>query len=96
MTTAAFTLAKEIADRLPPATQWGFNATDLEDDAVFCIYAPRETWHAFRILLALPRAEYRFDDTRPGEQSWEEFNLGSLTLSLFTPPEEHDEQSDPA
>jgi len=93
--TEAWLRAKEIADRLPKNAQWSFCITDIEDDAVFNIYAAREVWHGLRVLLALPRAEFRYDGTRPGEPSYEEYTIDGLALSLIT-PEEQDERDEPA
>jgi hypothetical protein len=84
--------AHEIAGLLPPEAVWCFCITDVEDDAVFNIYAPREAWHKLRLLLSLPVPEFRFDAT--GEfPAWEEYNLAGLTLSFITPEEHDDDES---
>lgn len=92
--TQAWQHAKEIAGLLPRNAVWSFCITNIDGDAVFNIFAPRETWHALRILLALPRVEFRYDATLPGVPSSEEYNIDGLTLSLITPEEHNDDGPD--
>jgi hypothetical protein len=86
--------ANEIAGLLPRNAVWSFCITNLEDDAVFNIYAPRSTWHALRVLLGLPRPEYLYDSTMPGQPSYAEFNIDGLVLSFITPEEHNDDGPD--
>jgi len=86
--------AKEIAGLLPRNAVWSFCITNIEDDAVFNIYAPRASWYALRVLLALPSAEYQYDATMPGQPSYAEFNIDGLVLSLITPEEHNDDGPD--
>lgn len=87
----AWQQAKEIAGLLPRNAQWSFCITDIEDDAVFNIYAPLDAWHALRLLLHIarkPDSSYRnFDGHFP---SFDEYNMDGLSLSFIT-PEEHNE-----
>lgn len=88
--TDAWTQAAEIAEKLPPNVPWSFFSTNLAGDAVFRIYAKSDVWHWYRIRLGLGQAEYRYTATMPGEESFEEYTIGSLTLAIIE-PEEHDE-----
>jgi len=91
MGSTAWTTAKEIAEALPRNTQYSFCITDIEDDAVFNIYAPRDAWHAIRILLGIARRpEFRYDDTTGASPSFEEYLIDGLALSLITPEGEQD------
>jgi hypothetical protein len=94
MGSTAWTTAKEIAEALPRNTQYSFCITDIEDDAVFNIYAPRDAWHAIRILLGIARApEFRYDDTTGVSPSFEEHLIDGLSLSLITPEIAPDDES---
>ena len=63
------------------AVRWSFHITD-EDDAVFNVFAPRESWHLMRMMLGVTVPEYEGPEGQ-------EFTVGSLTLAILT-PEEHD------
>jgi len=87
--------AKEIAGLLPRNAVWSFCITNIEDDAIFNIYAPRTAWHALRVLLAIarkPDAQYlNYDGRHP---SYEEYVIDGLTLSFITPEEHNDDGPD--
>lgn len=77
--------AKAIAELLPENIEWCFLVTDLQGDAIFNIYVPHEAWHAVRVLLSLPRPEFRFFDDRPGGVEFEEYDVNGLIVTLITP-----------
>jgi len=85
--------AKEIAETLPRNAQWSFCVTDIEEDAVFNIYAPLEAWHGLRLLLAItrrPAFSYRNYDGR--FPSFDEYNMDGLVLSFITTEEHNDDE----
>jgi hypothetical protein len=86
--------AKEIAGLLPLKMPWSFCVTNIEDDVVFNVYAPRQAWHPLRVLLSLPPLSFRYEaPPNSGLVSFEEYQLDGLVLSLII-PEEHDDGPD--
>lgn len=84
----AWMAAQEVAARLPRTATWSFTVTDIEDDAVFNIYADPALWSALRTLLGMAH--------EPAEQGagYMTWYTGSLALSLIQPEEEDGPESE--
>jgi hypothetical protein len=85
----AWKAAENMATLLPRSITWSFNITDLEDDAVFNIYADAVLWDDLRTLLGLLR-----DPAEDGKGYMTWYN-GSLALSLIQPEEQDGPESEP-
>jgi hypothetical protein len=92
---SAWQHAARVAGLLPGNVRWSFHVTDLADDAVFNVYAPREAWHPLRVLLTLPVPEFRYDAPSGSPlTSFQEFYLDGLVLSLIEPEVQNDDGPD--